>query len=93
MNTILLPREILENIYYKDKYIELINTGEARWESYHEMIFKHEDKFYSAPYRKGLTEMQETSPFDDTHPDEIECTEVKPVKKEIIVYEPVDTGI
>ena len=65
----------------KDEVIE-----HTRWSVVHELIFKKDDKFYVSHYSIGATENQDESAYeyDDA---EIECTEVFPVEKTVIVYE------
>ena len=58
----------------------------SRWSSHHDLIFIADDKFYSTYYSKGLTESQDESPFE-YEPDEIECIEVIPVEKTVVVTE------
>lgn len=65
---------------------ELYDT--SRWSIYYEMIFKFEDRFYKTTYSVGATESQDESPYEYDG-NEIECIEVKPVSKTIIVYEPI----
>lgn len=60
-------------------------TSHSRWSVWHEMIFKVDDKFYRADYEKGATEYQETRPFEND--DFVDCVEVVPVEKIIIIYE------
>lgn len=57
----------------------------SRWSISHELIFKYEDVFYRTFYSVGATEMQDESPWE--YDDDVECTEVVPVEKTIIVYE------
>lgn len=59
--------------------------GKGRWTTQYRRVFKHEDKFYETFYSTGNTESQETYPYDDAY-DDIECKEVFPVEKTIIVY-------
>lgn len=61
-------------------------TENSRWTIGHELVFKHEDKFYITHYRVGATEYQDESPWEYDGP-EIECEEVVPVEKTVIVYE------
>lgn len=67
-------REALEDAVYDEQ------VDSNRWESLHEMVFEHEGKMYRAEYRRGLTEYQDTYPFDSNHDDEIECPEVEQVQ-------------
>ena len=83
---------------YDEDNLEVIEdkvTGTARWSTQREMIFKCWDgagpdsfKFYRKGYQVGATEMQEERPFE-YDPDEIECSEVQPVERTVIVYEDV----
>jgi hypothetical protein len=50
------------------------------------MIFKFEDKLYKTSYSTGATEYQDEDPYE-YEDDVIECPEVFPVEKTIIVYE------
>lgn len=61
-----------------------------RWESVHELIIRTKDTaLWRALYRQGLTERQDTTPFEYDG-DEIEFTQVKPVPVSHIEYQPVD---
>lgn len=62
-------------------------TGNSRWNILHSIIFSYGDKFYSAKYSVGATEMQDNGPWE--YIDEVECTEVKQVEKLVKVWEPV----
>ncbi len=64
---------------------EIVDTG--RWSIHHELIVKIKDKFYKTTYSIGATEYQEERPWE--YDKEVEFTEVKPVEKTVIVYEPV----
>ena len=59
--------------------------GQSRWSTAHRRIFKFEGKFYETCYSHGSTECQDESPYE-YEPDQIECKEVFPVEKTIIVY-------
>jgi len=50
------------------------------------MVFETEGKFYETFYSVGATESQEERAYE-YEPDDIECKEVFPVEKTIIVYE------
>jgi hypothetical protein len=64
-------------------------TGRSRWHSHYTLTFGYSDgKFYQVKYQSGATEMQDDYPFDDEG-DEVECYEVVPVEKTVIVYEKV----
>lgn len=60
----------------------------SRWSEIHEVVFKHQGKFYRTDYSCGATEMQDESPFEYDD-DEIECTEVEPVEVVRIEYQKV----
>mgnify|MGYP001581894545 CR=1 FL=1 len=60
----------------------------SRWSIYYERIFKYDGKFYLTNYSVGATEQQDESPYE-YEPDEIDCVEVEPVEKVVIVYQPV----
>lgn len=64
---------------------KIIDT--SRWSNIYEMVFTFEGKFYSTKYSTGATEYQDESPFEYS-PDQVECVEVVPVEKTVIVYEP-----
>ena len=74
-----------------DKY-EMIEwpklIDNSRWSLTHEFIFSYEGKFYRGYYTTGATEQQDHCAFEyDDNP--MECDEVIPVEKTIIVYEKV----
>lgn len=60
-------------------------VDKSRWSDIHEMIFKVGDQFFQSSYRIGSTECCEESPYEYDG-DEIECEEVVPVEKTVIVY-------
>ncbi len=70
--------EIMEN--------EIVDT--SRWSIHHAVVFKLKcnEKFYQTHYSVGATENQDENPYE-YDPDEIECKEVFPVEKTVIVYE------
>jgi hypothetical protein len=63
---------------------DIIDT--SRWSIIYSLVFKHDGKFYATSYSVGATEQQDESPFEYS-PDEVECKEVFPVEKTVIVYE------
>jgi len=71
--------------------VDKINTvvdrqiGKRRWVAVNEWIFEFEGKFYRTTYESGLTEKQDTEPFEYA-PAEIECDEVFPVEVKVIKY-------
>lgn len=66
---------------------EIIDTG--RWTINHAMVFCDEGKYFRVRYQLGATEEQEDiEPFERYERGGfVECTEVRPVEKLIIVYE------
>lgn len=62
-------------------------VGHRRWSVDHERVFKHEGKFYLTTYSRGATESQEERPYE-YDANEIECPEVFPREKVVVVYEP-----
>ena len=76
--------------HYDDKVVEVISTelvDTTRWCVVYEQIFKFEDKFYSTSYQVGATENQDERPYE-WEDDEIDCVEVVPTEKTMIVYLP-----
>lgn len=71
-----------------DRPIQEKVTGARRGCIAYKRIFKYQGKFYATVYHKGLRNQRNITPymFD---PDEIECDEVRPVEKVVIVYEKV----
>ena len=77
----------------KMTYRELVDLGEgyelvydniidnSRWEIGHEVVFKHDGKFYMGYYRRGATENQDTDWDSDA-----EVREVEPVETKTTVY-------
>lgn len=61
-------------------------TDTSRWSVHYDLVFKFGDKFYRTHYSRGATENQDESPFE-WEPDEIDCEEVFPTEKTVIVYE------
>ena len=77
-------------VFYK--VLKKEQTGSRRWVSEHDLIFQVTENgntsIWFTTYERGLTEHQDTSPWDDE--DEVECTEVKAVEKTITITEYVD---
>ena len=71
-------------------YSAMINNivDHRRWSVVHQIIFKHEDKFYQTYYSEGATECQDESPWE--FDDEIECVEVQKVKITTEVWAPIE---
>jgi hypothetical protein len=84
------PKETLQELL-SDKVdgFEVVEdkiTYTSRWSIHYRLVFKHDGKFYLTSYSVGATESQDESPFEYS-PDEVECKEVFPVEKTVIVYE------
>jgi hypothetical protein len=85
-----LTKEEAQAIVYEDTNdYETISdevVGKRRWSSDHEIVIKRisDGKFFSDYYSRGLTEMQDESPYEYSEPD---FTEVFQVEKTIITYE------
>lgn len=73
-----LPGEALE-----DKVIDT-----SRWSTFHEIIFKKDDKFYQTVYSIGSTESQDESPWE--YDDTIVCTQVEKRKVEVEKWMPIE---
>ena len=58
----------------------------SRWSLHYRMIFRMKDQYYETFYSRGSTEYQDESPYEYDG-DMIECYEVVPVEKKVIVYE------
>lgn len=54
-------------------------VGRSRWEETHEMVFDHEEQYYIVRYTRGLTELQDTQPFQ-YDPEHIDCAEAEEVE-------------
>ena len=73
--------EVVENV----KRVDHTDNGTSRWSSHHTLIVDVDGKYYAAPYRCGLTELQEEYPWEYSGY-EIECYEVKPIEKTVVEY-------
>jgi len=88
------PKEDLRQLTYSSKefdgyklvYSNIVDT--TRWSNIYEMVFKHNDNYYKVSYSEGATECQEESPFE-YEPDMVDCIQVYPREKTVIVYEPI----
>jgi ribosomal protein S17 len=60
----------------------------GRWSVVHEMIFKSGDRYWKTRYKSAATEIQDEKPYQYDG-DEVECDEVRPVEKKVIVFEEV----
>lgn len=63
---------------------EVVDT--SRWSIHYEMIFKTDGRYFKTHYSRGATEYQDEQPYE-YDADDIECTEVFPITRTIIVYE------
>lgn len=82
-------REFLRDILYaSDVSVEDRIVGHSRWSVQHRQVFRHDGKLYETHYSVGATESQDERPYQYDGK-EIECAEVWPVEKTVIVYEPV----
>jgi hypothetical protein len=74
-----------------DETFEIVQTemtGQRRWVTEYTTVFKYDGKYYVTYYDMGSTENCDTRPYDYDG-DEIECAEVVPVEKTIIVYKEI----
>ena len=66
-------------------------TGSGRWMSHHRLIVKDKDgRFWAVPYQQGLTESQDSKPFEDQA--EVEFREVEKVPVTSYEYRPLRTS-
>lgn len=84
----LFKKEFLQELDYENEksVIEETIIGTSRWLIHYRRVFKYNDKFYETHFSRGATEMQDHSPYEYENA-EIECKEVFPVEKTVIVYE------
>jgi len=79
--------DLLRDIIYGDtEWSVLVDEllGSSRWDEQRRAVFKYSDgKLYQVDYSHGLTEMQDTQMFDGL--DEVKYTEVRHMKKTVIV--------
>jgi len=76
---------------HDEDVVQLISEEEGesrRWVVAIHQVFKFEGKLYMTTYDRGLTECQETTPYE-FGPDEIDCPEVRAVECTVIEYVPV----
>ena len=72
-----------------EKNVDVISTeliDSSRWSLQYRRVFLYEDRFYETYFSRGATEQQDEHPYEYDE-DEIECNEVFPIEKTIIVYE------
>jgi len=83
----LFDKELLiESIYDRNATVYDRVVGNGRWSVHHERVFSHEGRFYRTTYSVGATESQDESPYD-YQPDMVECEEVFPRNRVVVVYE------
>lgn len=87
MPIIKLNKNTLINILDEidEKLISNKITDMSRWSIHHEIIFRYENKLYKAYYSTAATELQQEYPWE--YEDVVECIEVIPIEKTIIIYE------
>lgn len=80
--------DLIEGIYGHEEQVTVLDEiiSQSRWSIHHRRVFSFNGKFYETKYSVGATEYQEERPYSDED-DEIECKEVFPKEKIIIVYE------
>ena len=87
-------KELLHDLVWDDSDAletvldEIVDT--SRWSVHHKLVFAFGGKFFRTHYSVGATEQQDERPFE-YDPDMIECEEVFPHERTIIVYEPIPT--
>lgn len=83
MKTTFTKKFLVNDLDLPDCAIEDTLESTSRWSEHHTIIFEHEGKFYRTHYSCGLTEMQCESPWE--YDDDIECTEVQKIRKQVWV--------
>lgn len=91
VKTVKFPKELMQAVLWEEAGTIISDriTDTSRWSIHHELIFKLEDATYRVHYSEGATESQDERPFEYDGP-EIEVVEVSPVRKEVVVWEPVE---
>jgi hypothetical protein len=82
----LFPKKYLLEVVGELDIVEEKIVGKSRWSVRKSRVFRHEGKLYRTEFSEGATEYQDVRPYE-YEPDMIECPEVFPVEKTIIVYE------
>lgn len=80
-------KEFLQEM--EGKTIQKTIIDHSRWSVLYERVFEYVGKLYCTHYSVGATEQQDEGPYE-YEPDEIECQEVKPVEKLVIIYEIIE---
>lgn len=80
----------LQNLLWEDvddgEIIENKQIDNSRWSIHYRLVFEYQNRFYATTYAEGATEYQDERAFE-FEPDMIECKEVFPVERTVIVYE------
>lgn len=79
-------KEFLQEMVWGDDVVEDNIVDNSRWSIHHEIVFRHEGKFYGTGYSVGATESQDERPFEYDN-DEIECPEMVQKEKLVKVWE------
>jgi len=79
----LVWHESMDESEAKIVHTEICDT--TRWSIVHRIVFEFNQKFYESYYSVGATENQDESPYE--FEDEVDCPEVEPVEKTVVVYE------
>lgn len=81
-----LAEDLIEGVH---KTVEEEIVDQRRWVTVFRRVFEDNGKFYITFFERGSTEYQESEPYEcDKDADGyVECKEVFPVEKTIIVYE------
>lgn len=90
-----ISKSVLETLLYVEPGTQVNEVllvanervGARRWVEERRLIVSIEGEYYAAPFEVGLTEMQETEPFEN-EPNEVEVHAVRPVEKTVTVFEP-----
>lgn len=82
-----IPKNEMLDILDSEDVISDTITGQRRWMTDHDLVFKYDGKIYMAYYEVPSTESQEGGFWE--YEDEVECYEVVAVEKTVIVYEKV----
>ena len=99
MTTLILTGEQARDLVYDEADPALglevearVRTGSSRWMSLHRLIVKDKDgRFWAVPYQQGLTESQDSKPFEDQA--EVEFREVEKVPVTSYEYRPAKSEV
>jgi hypothetical protein len=79
--------EMLEILWESNDVVEDRVIGNGRWSIEHEIVFKHEDKFYRTTYSVGATESQDERPWE--YQPIVTVTQVHQVERTVLKWEAV----